>query len=147
ASDSAQLLWNILNEDPAPLHEVCPSLGAEISRIVAKALAKDPNARYGTASDLRDDLERARGVMIASTEVVVRPESGSSGVAKPKSRYLRRALYGVAAAASVGVAARVLPVWPQRTLSPAHLDSRPLRIADFVGLIGPVRSGHLDVQQ
>lgn len=46
----------ILHQDPLPLHELSGQLPAELDRIVAKMLAKDPAQRYSTAADLAVDL-------------------------------------------------------------------------------------------
>ena len=37
-----------------------PAIGPDLERVVVTAMAKDPNQRYQSASDLRDDLERVR---------------------------------------------------------------------------------------
>jgi serine/threonine-protein kinase len=46
----------ILHADPLPLREYNPNSPAELDRIVAKMLAKEPAQRYGLASDLAVDL-------------------------------------------------------------------------------------------
>jgi tetratricopeptide (TPR) repeat protein/TolB-like protein/tRNA A-37 threonylcarbamoyl transferase component Bud32 len=46
----------ILHHDPLPSHELNPSSPLELDRIVAKMLAKDPDQRYSTATDLTVDL-------------------------------------------------------------------------------------------
>jgi tetratricopeptide (TPR) repeat protein len=50
----------ILREEPAPLRKVKAELPAELERIVDKMLAKNPEARYATATELIADLERLR---------------------------------------------------------------------------------------
>jgi serine/threonine protein kinase/tetratricopeptide (TPR) repeat protein len=50
----------ILNRDPRPLGEVNPAMPVELGRICAKALEKDRNLRYQTATDLKTDLIRLR---------------------------------------------------------------------------------------
>ncbi len=50
------LLW----DDPRPPGELNPELAPGLERIIEKALEKDPNARYQTASDLHSDLLRAQ---------------------------------------------------------------------------------------
>lgn len=46
----------ILHAAPAPLREANPRVPAELERIVAKMLAKEPTERYATAADLLVDL-------------------------------------------------------------------------------------------
>jgi eukaryotic-like serine/threonine-protein kinase len=57
---TADIIAAIINEEPQPLTEFMrePSpLGAELDRIVRKALAKDRRSRYQTARDLQIDLQ------------------------------------------------------------------------------------------
>lgn len=54
---SLSVLSAILREAPKPLAEVNPALPRELSRYVRRCLAKDPDDRYQSATDLRTDLE------------------------------------------------------------------------------------------
>jgi serine/threonine protein kinase len=54
---SVVLLAAILKEQPKPLADQRPDLPREFARIVRRALAKDPEQRYQTAKDLRNDLQ------------------------------------------------------------------------------------------
>ena len=47
----------ILTQAPTPAREVNPELPMKLERIITKALEKDPEARYQTASEMRSDLE------------------------------------------------------------------------------------------
>ena len=57
---SAVVYEAILNRDPAPVARVNPALPPEFARIVEKALEKDRNLRYQTATDLKTDLVRLK---------------------------------------------------------------------------------------
>jgi non-specific serine/threonine protein kinase len=57
---SAVVFDAILNRDPVSVNQVNPSLPAELGRILAKALEKERNLRYQTATDLKTDLLRLR---------------------------------------------------------------------------------------
>ncbi len=57
---SAVVYEAILNRDPVPLLEVNSALPAELGRIVEKALEKDRNLRYQTATELKTDLARLK---------------------------------------------------------------------------------------
>jgi non-specific serine/threonine protein kinase len=57
---SAVVFDAILNREPPPLAQVNPALPAELGRILGKALEKDRNLRYQTATDLKTDLLRLK---------------------------------------------------------------------------------------
>ncbi|MGA2457823.1 MAG: protein kinase [Terriglobales bacterium] len=57
---SAVVYEAILNRDPAPVGQVNPALPPEFGRIVEKALEKDRNLRYQTATDFKTDLVRLK---------------------------------------------------------------------------------------
>jgi hypothetical protein len=59
------LLAMHLTDEPTPLREAIPGAGytAGMERVVARALAKDPAARFATVADLRADLLEALGHM------------------------------------------------------------------------------------
>lgn len=51
------VLLAILTQEPEPLARLCPEVPPELASVVAKALAKDPAARYQSADELLADLE------------------------------------------------------------------------------------------
>src|SRR4030095_7393540 len=53
---SAVIYEAILNRDPLPVREKNPSVPSELERIIDKALEKDRNLRYQTATDIKTDL-------------------------------------------------------------------------------------------
>jgi serine/threonine protein kinase/Flp pilus assembly protein TadD len=57
---SAVIFDAILNRDPDPISNSGPTLPPEFGRILNKALEKDRNMRYQTATDLKTDLIRLR---------------------------------------------------------------------------------------
>ncbi len=57
---SALVFDAILNRDPLPAAHLNPSLAPELGRILDKALEKDRNLRYQTATDLKTDLTRLK---------------------------------------------------------------------------------------
>ena len=60
-STSAHTIVQILEKEPAPLaHSGAPDVPDELERIVAKAIAKDPDERYQTAKDMLIDLRNLR---------------------------------------------------------------------------------------
>src|SRR5271156_5593212 len=57
---SAVIYEAILNRDPLPVKESNPSVPPELGRIIDKALEKDRNLRYQTATDIKTDLARLK---------------------------------------------------------------------------------------
>ena len=55
---SLSVLSAILKDTPRPMAELRPDLPRDFARIVRRALNKDPEERYQSAKDLRNDLER-----------------------------------------------------------------------------------------
>ena len=54
---SIPIISSIAKDTPTSLTEINPALPRDLARIVRRALAKDPEKRYQTAKDLRNDLE------------------------------------------------------------------------------------------
>ena len=54
---SLSILSSILKDTPRSVTDINPALPSELGRIIRRALAKDPERRYQTAKDLRNDLE------------------------------------------------------------------------------------------
>ncbi len=99
-NSSAEIFKAILDATPAPALRLNPDLPAELGRIIDKALEKDRNLRYQSASDLRADLARLkRGLDTSSAS------SSSVAVATPKKRSLKYVAIGVAAILAIAAAA------------------------------------------
>jgi serine/threonine protein kinase len=82
AGDTGPVLQEaILKQIPRPVRELNPELPAKLEQVISKALEKDRQARYQSASEMRADLEilqreleprhRARWKEIAAASVVV----------------------------------------------------------------------------
>jgi serine/threonine protein kinase/tetratricopeptide (TPR) repeat protein len=54
--DRAEILRRIADGEPPPLRKVNPAVPTDLETIVARAMDKEPGARYATARDLADDL-------------------------------------------------------------------------------------------
>ena len=59
-SSSAVIFDAILNREPVPVQQANPSLPPELGRIAGKALEKDRNFRYQSATELKTDLMRLK---------------------------------------------------------------------------------------
>ncbi len=57
-ADPHQVIHDIAFKEPVPPRKLNPTVPVELETIVLKALAKDPGARYATAAELVDDLQR-----------------------------------------------------------------------------------------
>ncbi|MFQ5641603.1 MAG: serine/threonine-protein kinase, partial [bacterium] len=79
------VIYSILNEEPEPLVQLCPDAPQALRQIVEKALQKELEERYATASDLLHDLKEQ-----TSTE---RSASGAMSL----SRLLRKPAVAVPA--------------------------------------------------
>ena len=65
AATEALVTVSILQETPLPMHEIRPDVPAELSAIVARALAKDPRARPSAAGEIEATLGWAHERLIA----------------------------------------------------------------------------------
>ena len=85
------ILSAILNDAPVPPSQLNMNVPAELERIITKALEKDRNLRYQSASEMRADLQRLRrdaesgrftisgaGLGVSSVTGGRRPESSTS---------------------------------------------------------------------
>jgi serine/threonine protein kinase/tetratricopeptide (TPR) repeat protein len=99
-NSSAEIFKAILDAAPTPALRLNPDLPAELGRIVDKALEKDRNLRYQSASDLRADLARLKRGLDTSSA------SGSSvAAAAPRARSLKYVAIGVTAILVIATAA------------------------------------------
>jgi Tol biopolymer transport system component len=60
---SLSILSSIVRDTPKAITEVNPAIPQELARIVRRALAKDPDRRYQTAKDLRNDLVELKAAL------------------------------------------------------------------------------------
>jgi serine/threonine protein kinase len=56
--DRAEVLRRIAAEEPRPLRRINPSVPADLETILLKAMAKEPAARYASAQQMADELNR-----------------------------------------------------------------------------------------
>jgi serine/threonine-protein kinase len=61
AEDFDALARAIATTDPAPLRDLAPNVPTELARVVERALARDPGARFQNAAALRDALRASLG--------------------------------------------------------------------------------------
>ena len=101
---SISIISSIVKDTPPAITEVNPSLPRDLGRIVRRALAKDPERRYQSAKDLRNDLEELKA-SIDSGELTLPPgEMASTGRFSPRSFARARGWLWIAVAAAAGLA-------------------------------------------
>ncbi len=89
---------------PEPLRRVNPAVPASFENVVLRALAKEPKSRYGSAEEMRQDLERAS----TGGSVMGGPATFASAIVEPKRgmswwKWLLIALGSLALLGAVGV--------------------------------------------
>ncbi|HVL69470.1 MAG TPA: protein kinase [Vicinamibacterales bacterium] len=79
---SALVFDAILNREPLPLTQLTPGAPPELQRLVDKALEKDRNLRYQTATELKTDLVRLKRDLDSGRRTAVENGAGS-GATRP----------------------------------------------------------------
>jgi eukaryotic-like serine/threonine-protein kinase len=120
-SNHASLIANILQKDPAPLTTGDPLTPPALDRLVRKCLAKDPNERWATASDVVARLETLQDVSRDSIG------SWSSAVVRLTEAWSTKAGLAIAAA-SLGVVGLAGWTWLAREHPTASLSVAPSQV-------------------
>jgi len=76
----------IMNRDPKPLEEVNPSMPEALGQILEKALEKDRQMRYQTATELKTDLLRLRRKLDSGERRASELSDSKGGAAKPSEK-------------------------------------------------------------
>ena len=120
-----------LTATPKPLTDIRAEAPPDVANAIARALAKDPNARLGTAAEFRDALAGA-----------------VAGAVAPRPAW-RRSLAGVGVAVAIAVAAAV--VWQVRNSQgalapdPHVVAVLPFRVTGADASLGYLREGMVDL--
>jgi serine/threonine protein kinase/tetratricopeptide (TPR) repeat protein len=95
----------ILHATPVPASQVNPICPAKLSDVIAKALQKNPDRRYQSAAEMRDDLKAVlRG---ESPTVVAHPDTIATRAMPPVQSRRKLLIGGVVSIAVLAVAAGV----------------------------------------
>lgn len=83
----------ILSEQPEPAHAIAPDIPSELSAVIARAIAKNPEDRFASVEELVSALATVRGPggvddEIMPTLIAVRPPSDSHQVRKPSGGHV-----------------------------------------------------------
>jgi serine/threonine protein kinase len=99
---NVSVLSSILKDAPRSITEINQSLPRDLARIVKRALVKDPDHRYQTAKDLRNDLETLKEELESGTAEL----NAAASAGRSPSRRSRAGLLagvGIAAIAVLGI--------------------------------------------
>jgi len=132
------LLTKLIKEEPLSVAELRPEAPPELVRIISKALAKDIEARYQTAGELRNDLAAFAGTREPDTQEVDAPRTGSR--ASPAARRRKALWLALAGAVLLAVGANwwraqediAPPPRPPVALEPRTVAPEPARPAEPV---------------
>ncbi len=83
---SAVVFEAILNRDPIPSHQLNAGLPPDFGRILDKALEKDRNMRYQTATELKTDLARLKRDLESGRRRAAEVSDSRGGSTKPPDR-------------------------------------------------------------
>jgi serine/threonine protein kinase/tetratricopeptide (TPR) repeat protein len=120
---SAALVSSILRDSPPTVTEINESLPRHLARIIQHCLEKDPEARYQSAKDVRNELKSLRREVDSGVATTGSGETPIS--AAPKSSLPRR--YGWWAAAGIAAIAILAAGWWLGRVferAPASVDQR-----------------------
>src|SRR5262249_58767666 len=129
---SVSVLSSVLKDTPPLVSDLKPELPRELARIVRHCLVKDPEERYQSAKDLRNDLKALKedsdsGELGAKSVSSVTPASGISGAASAVSPGVapRRPGRWIAAGLAVVVvlAGASAAAWWASTPQPPHVTA------------------------
>jgi Flp pilus assembly protein TadD/predicted Ser/Thr protein kinase len=118
-----------------PPSSLNPNIDPAVERMLLKALSKDPNDRYATATDLLQALEKALGGQIAATPTIARPAAVETVLAPtPAAKSQKKGLpWWVWVGAVVLVLVLLAGIWVglrawQRAKLAAQLQPTPAQI-------------------
>ena len=121
------LFFKIITEEPKPASEMVPGLPPALDRIVAKAMAKEPSARYQNAIDMANDLSNVRsklsGPSYPASVSLSASVSGAIDAARKKAQ--NRSRNFVFAGAGAAIAIVVLIGWSQLVKPRAASSAAP----------------------
>ena len=119
------ILSAIMKDTPKPITEARVGLPRELSKIVSRCLAKDPEDRYQAAKDLRNDL-RALKNELTSGEIVPLTASGVAAALPAPGTATRSRVPVLVVGGALVIAALVGGfLWSKRTVNPATSAARP----------------------
>jgi serine/threonine protein kinase len=129
----AELLRQIMSDDPSAPRKHDASIPADLETIVLKALAKEPADRYTTAADLAGDLRR----YYADEQIRALPPTLGARAAKWTRRHQRMVAASIIALclAATTFATTTAIVWHQRRLAESRRAEADANLQEAVSAI------------
>lgn len=120
--ESAERIINkVLTQDPVPVRELVPGVPPELSAICARAMQRAPEARYGSAKELVDDVQRfMSGALVEAHEYQF---------SEHLLRFVRRHKAAVATASVFLLTLIVTGVWSYLRIAEAQRSEYRQRVA------------------
>jgi eukaryotic-like serine/threonine-protein kinase len=125
---AVSILSSIIKDTPAPVTELNRALPPDLGRIIRRALPKDPERRYQTAKDVRNDLEDLREAF-ASKSLLTQDQAEGA----PQKTYFKL-LWTVGAVSTIAIA--MVLGWTLRGGRPSGVSEA--RIGEFT--VGQITS-------
>jgi eukaryotic-like serine/threonine-protein kinase len=89
AGDTSAAVFNaILNKPPLSASRLNPALPDELTRIIGKALEKDRDVRYQSATEMRADLKRLKRDTDSGKTLAEDPDAGASATQQKRTPWL-----------------------------------------------------------
>jgi serine/threonine protein kinase len=73
-ANAMEICSQVIHVNPPPPSQLNPNVPAGLDALIAKALAKEPNARYQSATELLDNLHSVRATVQAEDHVLTKPK-------------------------------------------------------------------------
>jgi eukaryotic-like serine/threonine-protein kinase len=115
---SVSVLSSILKDTPRSITEINRTLPRDLARIVRRCLMKDPEERYQSAKDIRNDLQEVKQALDSGEVLTAGAPAPATGTNR-KRRVLLMAGGGGVAIAAVLAAFRFGPSLKQSAVTPA----------------------------
>jgi len=128
---NVSLLSSIIKDTPRPITDVKPAVPRELARIVRHCLVKDPEYRYQTAKDLRNDLHQLK-LDSDSGDLDARRGTPPATAGRPAPR--GRTVLIAAAIALALLATALIGGWLWTTRPPAGGPIDSLAVLPFVNV-------------
>ena len=107
------VMFRIVQTDPPPMQSFVDDLDPELSRIVSKALAKDPDQRYQDLASLRQELASVRGQLVRNqAKRPGHPQDRDDGRAQPGVTEPVEPVVAIDAAANQAFESFGVPAYP-----------------------------------
>lgn len=110
-----------LEQDPQPPIELAPGIPERLSNAILRAMRKEPEERFATASEMRQEIEAVRRTMATDSFSETNPRLAPPPASSPREKRPRWAFVGVAAA----LALLALVIWmrPRATVPQEQANS------------------------